>query len=377
MTKYFPLNKQETERRQFIWDGFYNKRPMNKAAIEFSSIPDRQEIDKEVAPAGDIPLKSSGAHPWLDDDIRHQLHNMRVESLSRYQGDRFPALVIPREKYGQSQALAEIFGAKLVEHESQPGLYHPVPCITTASDVWSLKPKPLAECMYHKAIDYARYIHEAAGGELAVRSPILTGPLDTANYLLGTTALMGWVYEEPEALKKLLDIITDTLIEVINLYQEAVSGHTAPDLVPCAGKGYLVCSEVRHLISLETYCEFEAPYLRRIGEACGPFAVHACGNMERTIRATLGDPNIFAADFQSRETDIALALSETQNKLSFNIRKTFCYEEYEWPDDESYYRYLFNTIKEPAPVCFMIYDIEAYRNVWDELGGANTMFRKL
>jgi len=174
-------------------------------------------------------------------------------------------------------------------------------------------------------------------------------------------------------------MIADVLIEIVELYQKAVGGHTAPDLISCVNTGYMICSEVRHLISDEMYREFEAPYLRRLGESCGPFSIHSCGCFERTIRATAEDPNIIAADFQSKETNVALMLSETSNSLTLNIRKSFDIgEEYMWADDESYYRYLMSVIKEPSPVMFRIYNIDAYRRVRDEVDvGLSGMFRKI
>ena len=303
---------------------------------------------------------------------------MHAEAKSAYKGDECPSLVIPRERYGQSQGLAEIFGARLVEYEAQPGLYHPVPCVETAADVDKIKLKPIGECMFGGASLFARHVYEATGGELAVRSPIYTGPIDTANYLLGTTRLMEWIYDEPAALKKLLEMITGVLIEAVKAYQEAVCFKTAPELIVCADKGFMICSEVRHLISDEAYREFEAPYLKLMGESLGPFVIHSCGCVERSIRATAQDPNIYAADFQSRETDVAKALIETDYKFMLAIRMTSRIQEYEWPDEESYYRYLMGVFERPAPIQASIYDIVTYNRVREELdGGKCKMFRKV
>ena len=367
--RYYPLSEGETARRRPMWESFYNRRACGAAGIDLAKQPDWDECDRQFMPAKDIPLaRTRKGFEELDDAIRGQLRWLHVTAMSRYQGDMYPSLSIPRKKYGQSQALGELFGCRLVRQESEEGLYYPVPCVETAADVMRLKPRPIEECMYAIAIEYARYMHEAVNGELAVRCPILTGPIDTANYLLGSTRLMEWVYEEPKALKMLLGIITDTLINVIRLYQDVVEGHTAPELIACVDKGYLICSEIRHLISDDTYLEFEAPYLRAIGEACGPFAVHSCGCFDRTMRSTMLDPNIFAADFQVRETDVAIALAETSSTLTFNVRKSHTVEEkYLWSSDEDYYAYLMSAFTAPSPLIFVVYDVDTYRRVQDKL----------
>ncbi|MEK9137750.1 MAG: uroporphyrinogen decarboxylase family protein, partial [Bacteroidota bacterium] len=43
--------------------------------------------------------------------------------------------------------------------------------------------------------------------------PVMTGPFDTVNYLLGTTTLMEWVYTEPLVVHGLLDKVTAVIIE--------------------------------------------------------------------------------------------------------------------------------------------------------------------
>ena len=378
MFSYYPLDAAEHARRTPIWEACIARRACGEAAVVLAGIPDWEECAAQVMPKEDIPLqKTPGSLPWLDGRIRGQLHYLHTIERSRCKGDTYPALEIPRNEYGQSQALAEIFGCRLTEVAAQPGLLHPEP-YTQKSEVLKIKPRPLKDCLYYKSIEFARYMHQAVGGEVAIHCPVLTGPMDTANYVLGTTRLMEWVYDEPEALHALLNMITDTLIEIILLYQQAVEGHTASFLVSCVNGGYLICSEVRHMISDDTHREFELPYLKRIGAACGPYAIHTCGCFERTLRSAMEDPNLFAADFQTKETDLVAAIAETRGQLTLNVRMSgHVGEEYLWPNDEGYYRHLMTDIVEPIPLNFAVYDIETYRRVQEAFGGGvSGMFRR-
>jgi uroporphyrinogen-III decarboxylase len=304
---------------------------------------------------------------------------MQVQALSRYQDDVVPALHVIRSLYGQSQALAQRFGAKLIPQEEHEGLYFPEPCIHTAADVDRVKLIPLEQTLYYKAIEYARYAVDSTDGQLNLRNSVMTGPIDTANYILGSMGLMEWIHDEPKALHKLLQMITDTLIDTLSRLQKAAGGKLCPDCVSCIDRSYGLCSEVRHLMSAESVLEFETPYLKQIGEACGPYTFHACGTWERTLEGDMTDPNLMAINFQSKEMDLAKIYAAVQDRLSlsFSLSGRLA-EQFVWPDDESYCRYVTTVFPKPVPMEFYIPNIEVWNKVQDELkGGPSGMFSKI
>ncbi len=77
----------------------------------------------------------------------------------------------------------------------------------------------------------------------------MTGPLDTANYLLGTMTLLEWLLTRPEVVHRLLDKIADVEIRLIRAFREEAGGVVLPGCLCCTGGGYDLCSECRSLIS--------------------------------------------------------------------------------------------------------------------------------
>lgn len=371
---YFPITGERLDRCKNVWDGLVNRRPFGRAAICYSGgLPDAEKVLKEIPPVDEIPLMGTAARNEVwDKEIRKQVHSLHLKAYSAYSDDTYPALNIPGGIYGQSQGLAEILGGLLLPHPAEKDLYHPVPFIDNSSDVDNIKVRRVEHCLYGKSIEFAKYAHEAAGGQLSVRNPVITGPMDTANYVLGTTKLMAWVYDEPKALHKLLHIITEVLIEVIGKLQNAVCGMLCPEDTYCVNHGFCICSEMRGLVSTDVYNEFEAPYLRQIGEACGLYAIHSCGTWERTIPSVLNDPNLMLLNFQCREMDIKKVFDLTKGGISLSVQKSMNLDErYTWNNDEAFYKYMACSIPEPVPIEIRIDDIEAYISFVKEFKESN------
>ena len=238
---------------------------------------------------------------------------------------------------------------------------------------------PVERCLYGRAVEFARYAFEATDGELAVRNPVMTGPIDCANYILGTMRLMEWIIQQPAALHRLLDIVTDVLIDVIGKLRQAVGGKLCPDHCVCLDRGFALCSEVRTLISTDAYAEFEEPYLRRIGNVFGQYMIHSCGAWERTLPLDMQDENLMMVNFQTREMDLKKVYEYTKGSLSLCVGRSVNLDErYTWPDEYSFYRHLMLSFTAPVPIAFMISDLEGYHKALEETnGGPSGMFGRL
>lgn len=379
--KYYPLEGSETNRRKTAWEGLAKKQAFGRVAICINGrVPDFIEIEPHIIPADEIPLQlPAGKYPEWDFNIRNQLRNLQFNALSNYQDDTFPAISIPRHIHGQSQGLAEAFGCSLIPQDPQEGLYYPVPSIHSIKDIDNLKIKPTDEILYGRSIEFAEYARLVTDGQLSVRNPVMTGPIDTANYILGTMKLMEWIYDEPDTLHRLLFMITDNLISTIWKLQAAVEECLCPDHSFCITKGFALCSEIRSLISSEAYNEFEAPYLKQIGEACGPFMIHSCGTWERTLNSVLENTKIMMINFQIKEMDIQKIITITKGNLSMKIGRSINLgEKYTWKDAASFFRHVIKNLPEVVPLEMDINtdDINTFINVQSELhGGKSGMFK--
>jgi len=194
-----------------------------------------------------------------------------------------------------------------------------------------------------------------------MHNPVMTGPIDTANYVMGTMRLMEWLYDYPQSVHALLRIITDQLIKLILSMKEAVNGNICPECSTCLPCGYSFCSEVRHFISKDAYDEFEAPYLRQISETCGLYAYHSCGTFERMLEIDMKDENLMYINFQTKEMDLKKVYELTGGRLSLAVGRSInLHERYIFPDAYSFYTHLFTEFPGPAPVEVSVNEIEAF-----------------
>ncbi len=263
-------------------------------------------------------------------------------------GDADLAVSVPRSVHGQSQGLVDVFGARA---ELQPdGNYFPHPLPADTALIAQIAPAPLEASRYWGAVEWIRYAREATGGTVPFRNPVMTGPLDTTNYLLGSTTLLEWLYTEPETVQHLLDTVTEVLIAMLAALSEAAGGALRPHHGYPSPGGFDLCSEVRSLISTGAYEQFEAPYLRRLGERLGCFGVHSCGSWERTLPSVLRDGFIRVMHGQSKENDLATLCRLAGGKIALAIgRSADLDKRYLWPDLESFLRHILAVVPEEQP----------------------------
>ena len=194
----------------------------------------------------------------------------------------------------------------------------------------------------------------------------MTGPIDTANYLLGPTTLLEWVYTHPDTVHRLLEKITDVIVRMTRARLEAAGGVAHSLHFACLRGGFDLCSEVKSLVSRAIYEEFEAPYLRRIGEAIGAFGVHSCGSWERTIPSVLENPRIRAMNGQIKENDLEELCRLADGKIALSIGPSVnVHACHTWPDMESFYRHILKTTPDSQP--FEVSVEEEHLPLWDRL----------
>lgn len=157
-------------------------------------------------------------------------------------GDWCPRVGVPRAIHGQSQGICDLFGVRVVEQPD--GNYFPYPLPADPALIDALVPAPLEGSQYWQAVEWLRYARAAIGGLLPFEFPVMTSPLDTANYLLGTTTLLEWVYSEPAVLHRLLAKLTDVIIRMTQALQQAAGGIRHSLAANCAAGGFGLCSEV-------------------------------------------------------------------------------------------------------------------------------------
>lgn len=350
--------------RAVVWDQLWRAESPGRIAVWVTPNAERVQRLKDTY---SLELPEVGERPegWSeewDTALREGLYLLAAQA--QLPGDGDFALTPPRGLHGQSQGIVDLFGARA---ELQPdGNFFPRPLPADPALIAGITPAPLETSLYWQAVEWIRYARQATGGAIPFRNPVMTGPLDTANYLLGSTTLFEWLYTQPEAVHCLLDTVTEVLIALLQAISEAAGGALCPYLGYPARGGFELCSEVRAIISSSHYEEFEAPYLRRIGERLGSFAMHACGNWENTISSALRDGFIRVMHGQSKENDIAGLCRQAEGRITLVLgRSANLHERYLWPDAESFLRHVLVTVPEEQP--FIIDVNEDDLPLWLEL----------
>ena len=339
-----------TLRHAPVWDALWAGRSIGRMAVAVSPSPEKIKRAKDNLATLNWPEpadKPSAWKPaWRDaviDGVADLAAGLDIP------GDRCLMLTPPRFVHKQTQGICDIFGANVEEQLDWNIYVYPLPPDPVFID--AVAPQPIERSAYWGAVEWVRYARAMTGGLFEFRSPVMTGPFDTANYLLGAPVLLEWVYTEPETLHRFLDKITDVLIGMVGAIQKAAGGRIyAPHHAGCVRGGYDFCSECRSLVSRDIYEAFEAPYLRRIGEMLGNYAIHSCGSWERTVPSALADPNLRLMNGQIRENDLAQLCALAQGRVVLSIGPSADLDErYTWPRKEDFYAHVLRTVPRSQP----------------------------
>jgi len=353
--------------REAIWDGLWNHHSPGRIAVNVR--PSKERVDASRAVVDMVAPPDPGMPPSWREALLGDLANWHA--WRQTPGDGFPALTIPRFLHGHSQGLCDVFGANVEEQPDGNFFVHPLS--PDPDRIASLEPQSLESSLYWNAVKYLRCAREATGGQLPFRGPIMTGPFDTANYLLGSTVLLEWVYTEPEALHILLGRITTVLGDMVLALREAAGGSLNAHHLTCTRGGHDFASECRSIVSREMYETFDAPYLRQLGERLGPYAIHSCGAWERTIPSALGDPNLRAMNGQVKENDLAVLCAEAAGGMTFSVQASANLpERYLFDSLEEFFRYVLERVPAEQPLELTIGEDEIA--LWNQVCASSSRF---
>jgi uroporphyrinogen-III decarboxylase len=154
------------------------------------------------------------------------------------------------------------------------------PCIRSPADVAKLRmPDPYRDGWMPRvleAIDYAR-----ANSDLPVGLTDMQGPLDTLGQMCGQQQLFMWMYEEPQMVHDLFDIVTQAFIEWVKVQKaqigEPLYRSNGLQGVGASPVGVWESDDDMVMIGPKQYREFVVPCVSRIFEAFGGGSLHFCG----------------------------------------------------------------------------------------------------
>jgi hypothetical protein len=149
-------------------------------------------------------------------------------------------------------------------------------------------------------LEMIEYFLDKTQGKIPMSPTDTQSPLDTASYLIDINNLLMSPFDNPDGLKKLLNIISDLLIDFtkkqIELIGEALvmPGHGFAASRNFTGLG--MSDDVMMMLSGQQYAEFEVPILAKVGENFGGAVFHSCGNWSPKIAAVKKIRNLVMVD---------------------------------------------------------------------------------
>jgi len=232
------------------------------------------------------------------------------------EGDVVPAM---RVDVGCS-CLATAFGSKLYwGHEADQTCGVKDPILKDVEEAYDLEvPSPEAGQL-GEGIERIGRMAAAGEGLVSVSLLDMAGGLNVVNDLLGAEKMYVTMYDNPEALKCLLEKIQQLFLATIELQIDAAGGQeriTSTDFPPYwfpEGRKGHVSDDISANIPMEMYRQFSQPYHDMILRRYGGGGLHNCG------------PNPCLAGYLSHSPSIrAIDLSYLYSKNDFGAIKQHC-----------------------------------------------------
>lgn len=202
-----------------------------------------------------------------------------IDGQSRLRGDLVPALCPTLGVI----AVPSAFGAEVVWWENDFPAVRPL-LGDDAGAVSRLNRPRITDGELGRILDYTRVFLDRTEGLVPIRLGDIQGPLDNAALIFGHTSFLEALLTAPREVHRLLDMITDLMIEFAQAQREIVRAAGA-EFVPSSfqpwlpdGRGLSIANDVAVMLSPDLHDEFGVPYLDRLSDAFGGVYIHSCGD---------------------------------------------------------------------------------------------------
>jgi hypothetical protein len=236
-------------------------------------------------------------------------------------------------------------------------------CIERPADISKLtEPDIATNTVLQKVLGCMEYA--AKHSDLPIGLTDINSPLSTANQMCGSTNLFTWMYEEPNAVHDLMDLVTDALIEWVKM-QKSVIGEPLDKSNGLQGVwtpkgGVWLSDDDMTFVGPELYEEFIVPKYRKIYDTFGGGHLHFCGDGGHQV------PNIKKINSLTAINNSPLYNFNAFEELFTEINNSIVVELQDAaPIDPDYYAVLFSRMKDPRGVIVATF-------VEDEIGMNST-----
>ncbi|MGZ5479899.1 MAG: uroporphyrinogen decarboxylase family protein [Candidatus Aminicenantales bacterium] len=244
-----------------------------------------------------------------------------IEGQSKLRGDLVPALCPTLGVI----AIPSAFGSEVVWWENDFPAVRPL--IGDRPDkVLDLVRPRVTDGELGRILDYTRVFLERTGGKMPIRLGDIQGPLDNAALIFGHTAFLEALITAPQEVHRLLDMVTDLMIEFAAAQRGLVRAAGA-EFVPSSfqpwlpdGQGLSIANDVAVMLSPALHDEFGVPYLNRLSEAFGGLYVHSCGDWTHLFSSLEKVRGLKGLEFGASEAPYAKVLARFGGRMVLACR---------------------------------------------------------
>ncbi len=251
--------------------------------------------------------------------LRAQLEE--IEGQSALRGDLVPALCPTLGVI----AVPSAFGCEVVWWEKDFPSVRAL-ALGDLSEVRALKRPRVRDGELGRILDTTRFFIERTEGRLPIRLGDIQGPIDNAALILGHTAFLEALVIRPAEIHRLLDMVTDLMIEFVRAQRE-LCAQAGVEFVPSGfqpwmpdGLGLSVANDVGVMLSPAQHDEFGVPYLNRLSDEFGGVYIHSCGDWTHLFPSLEKVRNLRGLEFGASEAPYGKVLDRFGGKTVLACR---------------------------------------------------------
>jgi len=245
------------------------------------------------------PYTIYDANYWLFGDVQEHIPldycDENPAGMIRYQQegiqrhlDRYDDVYIPflMPWYGTG-VLASGFGVPIkFQDYMDPAV--DLPPINEVGQLDDLQtPDPERDGLMPRVLSTIRQMREQTDFPVGVTD--CQGPLTTALQIIGYDKMCYWMYDHPNQVHRLMQQVTDALIDWVRLQKQVAGQSTDGDAyvlgikIPEGLGGVWISDDDNVIFGADLYREFVVPYNSRVLTAFGGGCIHYCGNADQHI----------------------------------------------------------------------------------------------
>ncbi|MHB8994397.1 MAG: uroporphyrinogen decarboxylase family protein [Armatimonadota bacterium] len=230
------------------------------------------------------PLPVADWVPWAVEG--YELQVQRHEAIG---DDAVPRVILATG----TELFAVAFGCGVhLFEDSNPAA---MPCVQTAAEADALEVPSLSVRPLERIFEWAQLVRERVGPEVPIQVPDIQSPFDIAALIWKKESFYLAMYEEPEAVKRLVAkcarLLTDFLLEFRRQVAECSYIH-CPHMWAPPELGCSLSEDEVGCLSVGMFEEFCLPTLTQMSETFGGIFMHCCAAADHQYESFKKIPNL-------------------------------------------------------------------------------------